>query len=87
MSDTLDTATRWELVDAITEETVEYGDTEPSLSEHIGELTVSPWVGLPFAVAVLYGVWRVFGAVAGFFSFQLSTLSFEPYPPPLKTNG
>ncbi|MEF8831038.1 MAG: nucleoside recognition domain-containing protein [Halobacteriales archaeon] len=69
MSDSsLDPATRWELVDAIVEETVDYGDSEPTIPELIGRLTVSPRTGLPFAVAVLYGVWRFFGAVAGFFT-------------------
>jgi len=66
--DLLTPAARWDLVDAIVEECVTYHDTEPSLSELLGRLTVAPKTGLPFAVAVLYGMWSFFSAVAGFFT-------------------
>lgn len=79
MSESLDPATRWELVDKIADETVEYDDSDASLTELIGELTVSPWVGLPFAVAVLYGVWRLFSAVAGFFTDGYFVPLFDDY--------
>ncbi|MFW5905732.1 MAG: nucleoside recognition domain-containing protein, partial [archaeon] len=68
MTSSLDPAARWDLVDAIAEKTVKYGKTEPTIPEEVGKLTVSPWTGLPFAVAVLYGMWAFFGSVAGFFT-------------------
>lgn len=68
MSPELDPAERWDLVDAIAEETVTYDETERSLSEVLGTLTVDPWFGGPFAVAVLYGAWAFFGAVVDFFT-------------------
>lgn len=66
--DILTPAARWDLVDAIVEETVTYRETEPTLSELLGRLAVAPKTGLPFAVAVLYGMWSFFSAVAGFFT-------------------
>ncbi len=68
MSSELDPAERWDLVDAIVDETVEYRETDRSLADVLGTLTVDPWYGLPFAVTVLYGAWAFFGAVAGFFT-------------------
>ena len=63
-----DPGARWDLVDAVVDATVEFGETEPSLPEIIGRLTVKPWTGLPFAAAALYGMWAFFSAVAGFFT-------------------
>ncbi|MFW6321740.1 MAG: FeoB small GTPase domain-containing protein [Halohasta sp.] len=63
-----DPAARWDLVDAVVEAAVTYRETDPALSDHLGRLTVAPSTGLPFAVAVLYGLWAFFGAVAGFFT-------------------
>ncbi|WP_136601562.1 hypothetical protein [Salinigranum halophilum] len=59
-------ATRWDLVDTITTETVTYRETDPTCRELIGKLTVAPRTGLPFAIAALYGMWVFFSAVAGF---------------------
>ncbi len=64
----VESAARWDLVDAVVDRTVEYGDTEASLPEIIGTLTVKPKTGLPFALAALYGMWAFFSAVAGFFT-------------------
>ena len=63
-----DPAARWDLVDAIVAATVRYQETTPSLADQLGRLTVAPKTGLPFAVAVLYGMWAFFSAVAGFFT-------------------
>jgi ferrous iron transport protein B len=68
MSSRLDSVERWDLVDAIADEAVEYNETRQPLSETMGKLTIEPWIGLPFAVTVLYGAWAFFGAVAGFFT-------------------
>ncbi len=72
-------ARRWDLVDAIVERVVTYQDREPSLSELIGRLAVSPRIGLPFAVAVLYGMWSFFTAVAGFFTDGYFVPVFDNY--------
>ncbi|MFW6018424.1 MAG: ferrous iron transport protein B [Halapricum sp.] len=72
-------ARRWDLVDAIVERTVTYREREPSLREHLGRLTVSPLTGLPFAVAVLYGMWSFFTAVAGFFTDGYFVPLFDNY--------
>lgn len=66
MKTDVDAAERWNLVDTIVDQTVEYDATQQSLSEKIGKITVEPKIGLPFAIAVLYGVWAFFSAVAGF---------------------
>lgn len=79
MSTDLDSAERWELVDAIVGETVAYDETRESLPEVLGKLTVDPWIGLPFAVTVLYGIWAFFGAVAGFFTDGYFVPIFDEY--------
>ena len=66
--DSDDPAARWDLVDAIVESVVTYQETDPLLSDQLGQLTVAPKTGLSFAVAVLYGVWAFFSSVAGFFT-------------------
>lgn len=66
MSSGLGSAERWELVDAIVDETAQYDETERSFSEVLGRLTIEPRFGLPVAVSVLYGAWAFFEAVAGF---------------------
>jgi ferrous iron transport protein B len=79
VSTSLDSATRWDLVDAIASETVTYGETEPTLLELVGKLTVAPRTGLPFAVAVLYGMWGFFSAVAGFLTDGYAVPFFDGY--------
>lgn len=61
-------AARWDIVDTIVESVVTYQETDPSLSDQLGQLTIAPKTGLPFAIAVLYGVWAFFSSVAGFFT-------------------
>ncbi|WP_181685198.1 ferrous iron transport protein B [Halorhabdus salina] len=75
----LGTGQRWNLVDAIVARTVSYRETDASLSDQIGRLAVSPRTGIPFAVAVLYGVWTVFSAVAGFFTDGYFVPLFDDY--------
>ncbi len=64
----LDVDERWDLVDRIAEETVNYGERETTLKDAIAEITVKPWTGIPIAITVLYGFWAFFGAFAGFFT-------------------
>ncbi|MFW6190622.1 MAG: nucleoside recognition domain-containing protein [Candidatus Bipolaricaulota bacterium] len=64
----LDSEQRWELIDGIAEETIQYGAAKTTLKGALAELTVKPLTGIPFAVAVLYGFWAFFGAFAGFFT-------------------
>ncbi len=70
---------RWDLVDTVVSATVEYGETEPTLPEIIGTLTVKPRTGLPFALAALYGMWAFFSAVAGFFTDGYFVPLFDNY--------
>jgi ferrous iron transport protein B len=59
---------RWELIDEISKQTVSYGTYTHTLKDAIAEITVKPITGIPIALAVLYGFWSFFGAVAGFFT-------------------
>lgn len=63
-----DTERRWELIDKISRETVNYGAEKTTVTTILAELTVKPLTGIPFAVAVLYGFWAFFNAFAGFFT-------------------
>ncbi len=64
----LDPEERWRLIDRVTRETVEYGAEKTTIKSTLAELTVKPFTGIPFAVAVLYGFWAFFNAFAGFFT-------------------
>jgi ferrous iron transport protein B len=59
---------RWDLIDKISKKTVKYGTYKHSLKDAFAEITVKPLTGIPIALAVLYGFWSFFGAVAGFFT-------------------
>lgn len=76
---TLTSDERWKLVDEITERSVQYGKQKPSLADILAELTVRPLTGIPFAIAVLYGFWAFFGAVAGFFTDGFFVKIFDGY--------
>lgn len=59
---------RWALVDRIAKQTIEVGAYKPTLRDAIANLTVNPWPGIPFAIAILYGFWTFFGEFAGLFT-------------------
>lgn len=59
---------RWDLIDKISKQTVTFGEYRHTLKDAIAEITVKPLTGIPIALAVLYGFWAFFGAVAGFFT-------------------
>jgi ferrous iron transport protein B len=59
---------RWDLVDRIAKQTVEVGVYEPTLRDALADLTVRPATGIPFAIAIVYGVWMFFCGFAGFFT-------------------
>ncbi|MDR5657722.1 nucleoside recognition domain-containing protein [Halodesulfurarchaeum sp. HSR-GB] len=79
MSSGLGSAERWELVDQIVSNTVEYREQRDSFTDIMGDLLVDPWFGIPFAVTVLYGAWAFFGAVAGFFTDGYFVPLFDEY--------
>jgi len=56
---------RWELVEKISQETVELGKHELSLKDALADITVRPATGIPFAIAVMYGFWMFFREFAG----------------------
>ena len=59
---------RWDLVDRIAKETVEVGAYKPTLRDAVADATVRPAIGIPFAIAILYGFWTFFGEFAGLFT-------------------
>lgn len=59
---------RWALIEGISKKTVTFGEYQHTLKDAIGDFTVKPATGIPFAIAVLYGFWSVFGSFAGFFT-------------------
>lgn len=59
---------KWELIDNISRKTVRYGEYNATIKDAVAELTVKPLTGIPMAIAVLYGFWSFFGAIAGFFT-------------------
>jgi ferrous iron transport protein B len=56
---------RWDLIDKISNQTVEFGARKHTLKDAIAELTVKPLTGIPVAIAVIYGFWSFFVDFAG----------------------
>jgi len=56
---------RWDLIEKISQQTVEFGAYKYTLMDALGELTVKPLTGIPVAIAVLYGFWSFFCDFAG----------------------
>lgn len=56
---------RWDLIDKISKQTVEFGARKHTLKDAIAELTVKPLTGIPVAIAVIYGFWSFFCDFAG----------------------
>jgi Fe2+ transport system protein B len=56
---------RWDLIDKISKQTVEFGARKHTLKDAIAELTVKPLTGIPVAIAVIYGFWSFFCEFAG----------------------
>ncbi len=70
---------RWELIDKITSKTVSIGVYKHGLKDALADLSVNPWVGIPLAIAVLYGFWSFFGSFAGFFTDGYLVPIFDDY--------
>jgi len=70
---------RWDLIGEITSRTVKVGEYKPRLRDALAELSVRPWIGLPLAIAVLYGFWSFFGSFAGFFTDGYMVPLFDDY--------
>ncbi|NQS89519.1 ferrous iron transporter B [Patescibacteria group bacterium] len=56
---------RWDLIDRIARKTVKFEGHKPALKDVLGDLTVKPLTGIPFAIAVIYGGWGFFVEFAG----------------------
>lgn len=56
---------RWDLIEKISKQTVEFGVRKHTLKDAIAELTVRPLTGIPVAIAVMYGFWAFFCEFAG----------------------
>jgi ferrous iron transport protein B len=76
---TLDAATRWDIIDKISKETITFGEYRHTLTDAIGELTVKPGTGIPIAIAILYAFWSIFGSFAGFFTDGFFVRIFDEY--------
>lgn len=76
---TFDTERRWKLIDKVGRETVNYGVEKTTINTVLAELTVKPLTGIPFAVAVLYGLWAFFNSFAGFFTDGFFVPLFDNY--------
>ena len=56
---------RWDLVEQIARRAVFVGHYRHSLKDAIGDYTVKPLTGTPFAIAILYAFWSVFTSFTG----------------------
>ena len=70
---------RWDLITEISSRTVKVGAYRHNLKDALAELSVKPWVGIPLAIAVLYGFWSFFGSFAGFFTDGYMVPIFDEY--------
>ena len=70
---------RWDLIGEISARTVSVGKYRHGLKDALAELSVKPWVGIPLAIAVLYGFWSFFGLFAGFFTDGYMVPIFDEY--------
>ena len=76
---TLTPEERWQLVEDITGRTVSFGLYRHTLKDAIGDFTVKPATGIPFAIAVLYAFWSIFTAFAGFITDGFMVKIFDQH--------
>ncbi len=74
---------RWDLVEEISSRTVTFGHFIHSLKDALGDYTVKPATGIPFAIAMLYAFWSIFTSFAGFFTDGFLVKVFDGYWLPL----
>ena len=74
---------RWDLVEEISSMTISFGHFLHTLKDALGDYTVKPATGIPFAIAMLYAFWSVFTTFAGFFTDGFLTKIFDGYWLPL----
>lgn len=55
---------RWALVEEIARRTVTVGRYRHTIKDAIGDYTVKPLTGTPFAIAILYAFWSIFSTFA-----------------------
>ncbi|MBN1635638.1 MAG: ferrous iron transporter B [Deltaproteobacteria bacterium] len=55
---------RWELIEEIARRTLRFGNYKHTLKDAIGDFTVKPATGIPFAIAILFVFWSVFTSFA-----------------------
>ena len=80
---TLDPDERWDLVEEIASMCVSFGHFLHTLKDALGDYTVKPATGIPFAIAMLYAFWSIFTTFAGFFTDGFLTKVFDGYWLPL----
>jgi len=74
---------RWNLVEEIASLTVSFGHFLHTLKDALGDYTVKPATGIPFAMAMLYAFWSVFTTFAGFFTDGFLVKIFDGHWLPL----
>jgi ferrous iron transport protein B len=80
---TLDEDKRWDLVEDISSLTVSFGHFLHTLKDALGDYTVKPATGIPFAIAMLYAFWSIFTSFSGFFTDGFLTKIFDRHWLPL----
>ncbi len=70
---------RWALVEQIARRTVTIGHYRHTLKDAIGDYTVKPLTGTPFAIAILFAFWSVFSTFAGLVTDGFMVKAFDLY--------
>jgi len=70
---------RWAMVEQIAQRTVTVGHYRHTLKDAIGDYTVKPLTGTPFAIAVLYAFWSIFSTFSGLITDGFMVKAFDLY--------
>jgi len=70
---------RWALVEQIARRTITVGHSRHTLKDAIGDYTVKPLTGTPFAIAILFAFWSVFTTFAGLVTDGFMVKAFDLY--------
>jgi len=70
---------RWALVEEISRRTLTIGHYRHTLKDAIGDYTVKPLTGTPFAIAILYAFWSIFSTFSGLMTDGFLGKAFDRY--------
>jgi len=77
--DTLSPDKKWDLIEEITASTVTFGTFVHTLKDALGDYTVKPVTGIPFAIAMLYAFWSIFVSFSGLVTDGFMVRIFDDY--------